>query len=46
MAGIDFKTMINQVDDAGTAYMIMESDFPLEPLNFAQKSIIIQKTPV
>ncbi|MCK5066191.1 MAG: sugar phosphate isomerase/epimerase [Bacteroidales bacterium] len=36
---IDFKTIINQVDNAGIEYMVIESDFPPEPIKFAEESI-------
>jgi sugar phosphate isomerase/epimerase len=36
---IDFKSIIRQVDDAGIDYMVIESDFPPEPLKFAEQSI-------
>lgn len=31
--------IIDQVDDAGIDYMVIESDFPPEPVRFAQESI-------
>lgn len=36
---IDFKGIISQVDDAGIDYMVIESDFPAEPIKFAEESI-------
>lgn len=36
---IDFKSIISQVDDAGIEQLFIESDFPPEPLNYAQQSI-------
>ncbi len=36
---IDFKSIISQVDDSGIEYMIIESDFPPEPIKFAKESI-------
>ena len=36
---IDFGGIIDQVDDAGIDYMVVESDFPPEPIKFAEKSI-------
>jgi sugar phosphate isomerase/epimerase len=36
---IDFRSIIDQVDDAGIDYMVIESDFPPEPLKFAEESI-------
>ena len=36
---IDFKGIIGQVDDTGIDYMLVESDFPPEPIKFAEESI-------
>ena len=36
---IDFKGIIDQVDESGIDYMVIESDFPPEPIKFAEKSI-------
>jgi sugar phosphate isomerase/epimerase len=36
---IDFKTIISQVDNAGIDHLVIESDFPPEPMSYAQKSI-------
>lgn len=36
---IDFGGIIDQVDDAGIDYMVIESDFPPEPIKFAEESI-------
>ncbi|TFH28065.1 MAG: sugar phosphate isomerase/epimerase [Bacteroidia bacterium] len=36
---IDFKGIIDQVDDSGIDYMVIESDFPPEPIKFAEESI-------
>ncbi len=36
---IDFKSIINHVDDSGIDYMVIESDFPAEPIIFAEESI-------
>ncbi len=36
---IDFKGIILQVDESGIDYMVIESDFPPEPIKFAEKSI-------
>lgn len=37
---IDFKSIISQVDDAGIEHLVIESDFPPEPVEFAEKSAI------
>jgi len=36
---IDFRGIIDQVDDTGIDYMVVESDFPPEPMKFAEESI-------
>jgi sugar phosphate isomerase/epimerase len=36
---IDFKSIISQVDDAGIDHLVIESDFPPEPISYARKSI-------
>ena len=36
---IDFKGIIDQVNDSGIDYMVIESDFPAEPIKFAEESI-------
>ena len=36
---IDFKDILDQVNDAGIEYLFIESDFPKEPVKFAEKSI-------
>jgi len=36
---IDFKGIISQVDDEGIDYLLIESDFPPEPVEFARESI-------
>ena len=37
---IDFKSIIGQVDDAGIDQLFIESDFPPEPMKFAEQSAI------
>lgn len=37
---IDFKSIISQVDDAGIDHLVIESDFPPEPMNYARQSLI------
>ena len=37
---IEFRSIIDQVDEAGIDYMVVESDFPPEPIKFAEESII------
>jgi sugar phosphate isomerase/epimerase len=37
---IDFSSIISQVDDSGIDLMFIESDFPPEPLKFAEQSAI------
>ena len=37
---IDFKSIISQVDDAGIEHLVIESDFPEEPMKFAAQSAI------
>jgi sugar phosphate isomerase/epimerase len=36
---IDFKSIISQVDDAGIDHLVIESDFPPEPMKYAETSI-------
>ena len=36
----DFSSIINQVDDAGIDHLVIESDFPPEPMKYAEQSII------
>lgn len=40
---IDFSSIISQVDDAGIDQLFIESDFPPEPLKFAEQSAINMK---
>ena len=37
---IDFKSILSQVDDAGTDQLFIESDFPPEPMKYAEQSAI------
>jgi sugar phosphate isomerase/epimerase len=37
---IDFKSILSQVDDAGIDQLFIESDFPPEPMKFAEQSAI------
>ena len=37
---IDFKSILSQVDDAGIDQLFIESDFPSEPMKFAEQSAI------
>ncbi len=37
---IDFKTIISKVDNAGIDHLIIESDFPEEPMKFAEQSAV------
>jgi sugar phosphate isomerase/epimerase len=37
---IDFKSILSQVDDAGIEQLFIESDFPPEPMKFAEQSAI------
>jgi len=37
---IDFKSIISQVDETGIDYLFIESDFPEEPMKFAEQSAI------
>lgn len=37
---IDFKGIISQVDNEGIDYLVIESDFPPEPVKFAKESIV------
>jgi len=36
---IEFRNIIDQVDHTGIDYMVVESDFPPEPIRFAEESI-------
>jgi sugar phosphate isomerase/epimerase len=36
---IDFKSIISQVDESGIEHLIIESDFPPEPMTYAERSI-------
>lgn len=36
---IDFKSIISQVDYSGIEHLVIESDFPPEPMNYAEQSI-------
>ncbi len=37
---IDFKSILSQVDDAGIEQLFIESDFPPEPMKYAEQSAI------
>lgn len=37
---IDFKSILSQVDDAGIDQLFIESDFPPEPMKYAEQSAI------
>ncbi len=37
---IDFRAILSQVDDAGIDQLFIESDFPAEPMNYAEQSAI------
>lgn len=36
---IDFKSIIGQVDESGIEHLLIESDFPPEPMTYAEQSI-------
>ena len=36
---IDFKSILSQVDDAGIEQLFIESDFPPEPMKYAEQSV-------
>lgn len=36
---IDFKSIISQVDNSGIEHLIIESDFPPDPMTYAEQSI-------
>jgi len=37
---IDFKSILSQVDDGGIDQLFIESDFPPEPMKYAEQSVI------
>ena len=37
---IDFKNILKSISDSSVEYLIVESDFPENPMEFAEKSII------